>query len=496
MTTAMGPAGLAAARRFAARPVLHLIDGRWEESTSGETFPVYNPATGEVLTHAAAGGSAEIDRAVQAARRALAGPWGQMSAAERARILEAVARRVMAHKEELAYLETLDMGRPIKETAHGYIERVCHNFEFFARYAEQLEAQAFTNHQNYMFYVLREPVGVVGLITPWNFPLMLATWKIAPTLAAGNTCILKPAELTPLTATRLGELAMEAGLPPGVLNIVHGFGPSAAGEELTRHPGVNALSFTGETATGKAIYRNCASSLKKLSFELGGKGATLIFDDADLETAVRVADRAAFLNQGQVCLAGSRIYVQQGIYERFLERFVQRVRSLKVGDPLDPATEMGSLIGEEHCAKVTSYVAIGRSEKARLVTGGNRVAHLPGWFLEPTVFADADPGCRICNEEIFGPVVTVTPFRTEDEVVAWANATPYGLSASIITTKLATAHRMARRLQFGNIWINSWFVRDLRVPFGGMKQSGIGREGGIHSFDFYTEQKTVGLPVE
>lgn len=492
----MDPALQEWADRWIARGLRHLIGGEFVESASGRRFAVFNPATGEVMGWAAEGGAEEIGLAVAAARSAFAG-WSRMRAADRTRILQRWADLILRHKEQFVLLETLDVGRPVRENRVGYIERVAANITFFAELAEKMGNEAYHQHHHYLFYTQRDPVGVAGLITPWNLPLMLSTWKIGPALAAGNTCILKPAELTPVCCTRLAELAVEAGLPPGVFNVVHGFGPDSAGEALTRHPGVDLISFTGESGTGKAIMAAASGNLKRVSFELGGKGTNIVFADADLSQALEVALRAAFTNQGEVCLAGSRIFVQQPVYDRFVADLVQRVGQIRVGDPRAEETDMGPLISPEHWQKVRSYVEIGQAEGAKLLCGGHRPAGLErGNFLAPAVFADAQYKHRICQEEIFGPVVTVTPFRTEEEAVAWTNDTRYGLSAVVCSENIRRAHRVARQIQAGNIWINSWFVRDLRVPFGGFKESGIGREGGLHSFEFFTETKTIGLPLE
>lgn len=483
-----------------AQGLRHFIDGAFVDAYNGETFSAPNPATGGELTRVALGGAAEVDAAVKAARRAFSeGPWGRMTAKERGALLRRWAELVIEHREELDYLESADVGRPIRENRAGYIDRVAHNFTFFADLAEKLEAEAFVN-PGYLFYTNRQPVGIAGLITPWNMPLMLSTWKIGPALAAGNTVVLKPAELTPVTCTRLAELSVEAGLPPGVFNVVHGFGPESAGAAITTHPDVHLISFTGETGTGKAIAAAAAGTLKRVSFELGGKGNNIIFADADLEQALDISIRAAFTNQGQVCLAGSRIFVEAPLYDRFVAALVERVKAIRVGDPQDPETGMGPLISAEHLAKVKSYVAAGLEDGAELLTGGTAPAGLPahladGYFLAPTVFAARDPQIRIVQEEIFGPVVTVTPFTNEDDVIGIINAGRYGLSSVVQGKDSARLHRTAQRLQSGNVWINSWFVRDLRVPFGGMKDSGIGREGGTHSFDFYTEIQTIGLPT-
>lgn len=349
----------------------------------------------------------------------------------------------------------------------------------------------------YINYVLRSPVGVAGLITPWNVPLMLETWKIGPALAFGNTVVLKPAELTPLGAWRLAQIAHEAGLPRGVFNVVHGFGPDSAGAYLTEHPDVDLISFTGESTTGRAIMAAAARSLKRVSFELGGKGANIIFADADLDRAVQVSLRASFHNQGQICVAGSRLLVQRPVFDEFLAKFAAAARALRPGDPMDPETTLGALIAPEHLERVAGYIESARQSGATLLTGGDR-PELPapfnqGNFLNPTIIAEVKPEDRVCQEEIFGPVVTVLPFDSEDEAVAIANGVPYGLSAVVQTRDVGRAVRVSAALEAGTVWVNDFFVRDLRAPFGGMKKSGIGREGGVHSLEFLTEAKTVCL---
>jgi aminomuconate-semialdehyde/2-hydroxymuconate-6-semialdehyde dehydrogenase len=469
------------------------IGGRWEKAVSGRTFDSFNPATGEKLATIQEAAPEDVDRAVRAARRAFAeGPWPRMAVAERSRILNRIAEIILQRKEELARLETLDTGKSIRESLEVDIPRAAHNFQFFADFIKHSASECFPLDDRALSYVVRQPVGVAALITPWNLPLYLTTWKVAPCLAAGNTCVVKPAELTPLTAARLAEIGQEAGLPPGVLNVIQGFGPEAAGEALTRHPDVNLISFTGETTTGRAIMAAAAPTLKRLSFELGGKGAAILFADANLDEALPIAQRAAFQNQGEVCLAGSRLLVERSIFDEVLERMTAAAKNIRLGDPLDPATEMGSLISEEHWQKVSGYVELARREGAQILCGGGRPPHLArGNFFLPTVIAGLQPNSRVCREEIFGPVVTVLPFRTDEEAVAIANDTPYGLSAVVCTSNLQRAHHVAGQLECGTVWINCWLLRDLRAPFGGFKNSGMGREGGQYSLDFFTEAKTV-----
>jgi aminomuconate-semialdehyde/2-hydroxymuconate-6-semialdehyde dehydrogenase len=472
--------------------VQHFIGGKFVSSKNDETFDDINPATGEVIAKIASGGAADVDMAVAAAKEAFdKGPWQHMTLAERCAILKKIGDLILDYREVLAHAETRDTGKPLSESFDGDILRSAQNFHFFAEYAQAISEECFTVSENERHIVVREPLGVACLITPWNLPLYLSTWKIAPCLAMGNTCVLKPAEWTPFTAYLLGFIANEAGLPPGVLNVVHGFGANSAGEALTRHPHVSCISFTGETSTGKAIMAAASQTLKKVSFELGGKGATIIFDDADITEALQTAIRAAYRNQGQICLAGSRLFVQEGIYKRVLEELVPAVERIRVGDPFDRNTQMGAIISEEQLQKVEQYIAHGKKE-GKLLTGGERVKELShGYFLKPTVFSDLKFDSRCCQEEIFGPVLPVIPFKTEQEVIDMTNSTPYGLSASVWSSNVDTCHRLSQKIKTGIVWINCWFARDLRTPFGGQKSSGIGREGGRYGLDFFSELKTV-----
>jgi aminomuconate-semialdehyde/2-hydroxymuconate-6-semialdehyde dehydrogenase len=468
--------------------VRHLIDGEAVDSVDGATFDSVNPTTRAPWAQVALGSSAEVERAVAAARRAFDdGPWPRMSPDERARILHRVADLIEAHGDELAKLDTTDMGKPITQALGKDIPRSAHNFRFFADYQRFCEDERIPVATNHHVYTRYEPVGVAAAVSPWNFPLMLATWKVAPALAFGNTVVLKPAEQAPASCARLGELAVEAGLPPGVLNVVHGFGPAGAGEALTSHPGVDLVTFTGESATGRAIMRQAADGLKRLSFELGGKGANIVFADCDLDRALDWSIQAIFTNAGQVCLAGSRLYVERDVFDEFCSRFVERADAMVLGDPADPSTQIGPLASEEHWRKVRGYLDLAPAEGARVLTGGPA----DGWWIRPTVLVDVDPGMRVCREEIFGPVVTLQPFDDEDEAVRLANDTRYGLNAMVFTENVRRAHRVAGALQAGTVWVNCFFVRDLRAPFGGFKDSGIGREGGKHSREFFTEAKAV-----
>lgn len=470
----------------------HFINGEFQTSSTGETFETINPATDEVLATVSLGTAADIDRAVQAAKHAFdSGPWPRLSMKERCQILRRMGDLILERKELLARAESLDTGKPIAESLEGDIPRSALNFHFFADYAQAVNEECFSVNENERHIAVREPLGVAGLITPWNLPLYLATWKIAPCLAMGNTCVLKPAEWTPYTAFLLAEIAHDAGLPKGVLNVVQGFGKGGAGEALTRHPDVSCISFTGETGTGRAIMTAAADSLKKLSFELGGKGANVIFDDADYEEALSTAVRAAFRNQGQICLAGSRLFVQRDIYDRVVKDLTQKVQSIKVGDPLDPATQMGAIVSKEHLQKIETYLSLGKSE-GKLLCGGSRPKEMDkGNFLMPALFTGISHKSRFCQEEIFGPVLPIIAFADEAEAIELCNQTPYGLSASIWSSNIDRCHRVSREIKTGIVWVNCWFARDLRTPFGGQKQSGIGREGGRNSLEFFSEAKTI-----
>jgi aminomuconate-semialdehyde/2-hydroxymuconate-6-semialdehyde dehydrogenase len=387
------------------------------------------------------------------------------------------------------------MGKPIKDAKSKDVPRSAQNFRFFADWASQVGTSAWDQPAKGVFsFELREPLGVVGSISPWNFPLMLLTWKVAPALAFGCTVVAKPAEQSPITASILAEITQEAGMPPGVFNVVQGFGPESAGEAITRHPDVDAITFTGESATGRRIMEAASATLKKLSFEMGGKSANIVMADADLDAAVEGSLQGIFTNQGEVCLAGSRILVQRPVYDEFLARLVAGAEGWRVGNPLDETTQMGPLVSEEHLDKVMSYVALAEEEGAKLMTGGHRLGDgdlARGNYMAPTIFADADNTMRSCQEEIFGPVEMVMPFDEVDEAIALANQSRFGLAGMVWTTNLGTAHRVARGVRTGTMWVNCFFVRDLRNPFGGYKDSGMGREGGDYSYEFFTESKAV-----
>jgi aminomuconate-semialdehyde/2-hydroxymuconate-6-semialdehyde dehydrogenase len=435
-----------------------------------------------------------VDAAVAAAAAAFPA-WADTPAAERSRLLLAVADRIDAARDALAEAESADTGKPLKLAKAVDIPRAAANFRFFATAILHAHTEAYRTDGLALNYTLRQPRGVAGLISPWNLPLYLFTWKVAPALATGNTAVAKPSELTPMTAHMLTALCADAGLPPGVFNVVHGTG-SKAGAALVAHPDVPTISFTGGTKTGAAIAATAAPMFKKLALELGGKNPTVVFGDVNLDEALPTLVRSAFENQGQICLCGSRMFVEESLYPAFVERFVAAAKALKVGDPLDPSADQGAMISAAHFDKVMGYLRLAREEGGTVLCGGD-AAEPPnercrgGRFVRPTVIAGLSPDCRVNQEEIFGPVVTVTPFRTEADAVAWANCTPYGLSASVWTRDGARAHRVAERLHAGTVWVNSWLLRDLRVPFGGVKQSGVGREGGEEALRFFTEAKTV-----
>ena len=442
----------------------------------------------------AAGGATDVDRAVTAAATAFTdSPWPHLPARERAQILNRIADGIEARAARIAELETFDTGLPITQ-ARGQAARAAENFRFFADMTVTMHEDAF-NSRDQFGYVIRQPAGVAGLITPWNTPFMLATWKLAPALASGCPVVLKPAEWTPLSASLLPEITAEAGLPDGVFNLVHGIG-EVAGAALVAHPGVPRISFTGETGTGRTIMAAAAPHLAGLSMELGGKSPCVIFADADLDQAIDSALFGVFSLNGERCTAGSRILAERAIYDALVTRLASRAERIRVGDPADPRTEIGALVHPEHYTRVLGYVQAGLDEGARLVAGGSRPAHLPeGNYLAATVFADVEPSMRIFREEIFGPVVCVTPFGDEAEAIALANATDYGLAAYLWTGDLARAHRVAHAVEAGMTWINSHNVRDLRTPFGGVKASGLGREGGPHSLDFYSQARIVHIPL-
>ncbi len=470
------------------------VDGRLIEPQSGEYLDNFDPATGEVYSYVPDSDERDVEQAVAAADRAF-GEWSHTPVAERSRILLRIADLIEANGERLARAECVDTGKPLTLARTLDIPRAAANFRFFATAIVHFHSESHMTDDVALNYTLRQPRGVCGLISPWNLPLYLLTWKIAPALACGNTAVAKPSEITPMTAYLLATLCQEAGLRAGVLNIVHGRGASA-GDALVRHPAVRTLSFTGGTATGAAIARTAAPMFKKLALELGGKNPNIVFADAPMQEAVGQSVRAAFSNQGQVCLSGSRLFVERSAYATFLTDLVAKTRALRVGDPLEPQTDQGAVVSKAHHEKILRYIELAREEGGRILCGGRAATDLParcrsGYFVEPTVIADLPPQCRVNQEEIFGPVVAVMPFDSEDAVVEWANSTNYGLAASVWTKDLERAHRLAERIASGTVWINCWLVRDLRVPFGGMKSSGVGREGGLEALRFFTEPKNV-----
>jgi len=468
----------------------HFIGGVEVDSISGATFDVADPVTNKPYATAAAGQAEDIDRAVQAAHEAFTnGPWARMTNRQRANVLYAIADAVENQQERLAAMECFDTGLPIT-LAKGQARRAAENWRFFADQIVALHEDAYSVPGTQLNYVLRKPVGVAGLITPWNTPFMLESWKLAPAIASGCSVVLKPAEFTPLSASLWARIFSEAGLPDGVFNLVGGFGEEA-GQALVEHPRVPLISFTGETTTGSQIMRSAAPHLKGLSMELGGKSPVVIFDDADFEAALDSSLFGVFSLNGERCTAGSRILVQRSIYDRFCERFAERAKNIVVGPPDDPATEVGALVHPEHYERVTNYVETGKSE-AKLIAGGGRPEHLPeGNYLAPTVFADVGRDARIFQEEIFGPVVALTPFDTEKEALSLANDVQYGLAGYVWTNDLKRGHRVAGSIEAGMVWLNSHNIRDLRTPFGGIKSSGIGSEGGHRSIDFYTTEQIV-----
>lgn len=475
---------------------LHFINGQFVSSQSGRIFQNINPAMEEVIGTVAEGGNQEVEYAVAAAQRALSGSWSKKTLQERSYILRRIGDLILARKDELALLESLDTGKPLSLAKAIDIPRAAHNFHFYADYMIGLANEAYQQDDIAFHYSHRRPVGVVGIIKPWNLPLLLLTWKLAPCLAMGNTAIIKPSEWTPMTATVLMEICKEAGVPDGVVNLVHGFGPDSVGEAISKHPDVNAISFIGEPKTGSAIMKSAADSLKKLSFELGGKNPNIIFADADLDEVIETTIKSSFINQGEVCLCGSRIYVERPIFDQFLAKFINATKELKVGNPIQEETDIGALISKEHYENVTNYLEIARQDGGMILTGGKRPENLEkGYFLEPTIITGLERTSKCVREEIFGPVVMVTPFDMEEEVIMQANDTHYGLSATIWTSDVKRAHRVAQSIQAGVIWVNTWFLRDLRTPFGGMKQSGIGRTGGNHSIEFFSEVSNITIKL-
>jgi aminomuconate-semialdehyde/2-hydroxymuconate-6-semialdehyde dehydrogenase len=474
--------------------IANYIGGRHVGPISGKYLPNIEPATGQVYGELPDSDGRDVDAAVAAALEAFP-RWSRTPVAERSRLLLDIAGRIEANLDRLAQAEAIDSGKPLRLARSVDIPRAASNFRFFATAIVHFHSEAYRTDQLALNYTLRQPRGVAGLISPWNLPLYLFSWKIAPALATGNTVVAKPSELTPMTAYMLTELCQQAGLPPGVFNVVHGLG-NKAGAALTAHPRVPTISFTGGTVTGAEIARTAGPMFKKIALELGGKNPNIVFADADLDAVLPTSIRSSFENQGEICLCGSRIFVEASIYPAFVERFTTAAAKLKVGDPLEASTDQGALISARHHAKVMSYIQLAKEEGGRTLCGGVTPSGLPdrcksGYFIQPTVIVDLPADCRVNREEIFGPVVTITPFENEAEVIRYANATPYGLSASLWTRDLNRAHQLAEKIESGTVWVNCWLLRDLRVPFGGMKQSGVGREGGEEALRFFTEPKTV-----
>ena len=472
---------------------LHFIDGQFVESLNKKTFNNVNPVTEEVYATVAEGGAEEIDLAVKAAKRAFKeGPWGKMSTQERSKIIRKIGDILEERQEEIAQLESIDTGKHLKFSRHVDAPRAAANFHFFADFMLSVGTEAFQDEvHGAINYGFRRPIGVVGLIQPWNLPLFLLTWKLAPALAAGCTVVIKPSELTPMTATKLMEIIKEAGVPDGVVNLVHGFG-AGAGSAINKHPDIAGIGFIGQVSTGARIMQEAAPTLKKLSFELGGKNPNIIFADVDIDEVVDGTIRSSFTNQGEVCVCGENIFVERSVYAEFVEKLAAKTRELKVGNPFDMDNDQGALVAKVHYDKVMSYLKVAEEEGGTFVTGGKSPEGLDkGYFVEPTIITGLDSTSRIAREEIFGPVVAVIPFDTEEEVIEIINDTRMGLSNTIWTNDVRRAHRVAQSIESGLSYINCWFVRDLRTPFGGTKDSGLGRVGGVHSWEFYTELTNI-----
>lgn len=482
-----------------AKTFRHFIDGAFVESASGKSFENRSPFDGSLVGQVSEGGRAEVDAAVAAARAALDGPWGKITLDERSDLIRAVADGITKRFDNFVEAEMADTGQPRSMMAHAFIPRAAANFKVFADVVKSVATETFQtatpDGAGAINYSIRKPKGVIGVISPWNSPLLLMTWKVAPALACGNAVVVKPSEETPGTATLLGEVMNDVGIPKGIYNVVHGFGPDSVGAFLTEHPGVNAITFTGETRTGTAIMKAAAEGLRDVSFELGGKNSAIVFADADLDAAIEGTMRSVFLNCGQVCLGTERVLVERPLFDRFVAELKVAAEALRPGHPNDKATSFGPLISREHQQKVLSYYDRARQDGATIVTGGG-IPDMPselsgGAWVQPTIWTGLPDDSAVIHDEIFGPCCHVRPFDTEGEAVALANNTQYGLSTTIWTRDLSRAHRVAANVDVGITWVNSWFLRDLRTPFGGSKQSGIGREGGGHSLEFYTELRNI-----
>lgn len=477
----------------------HFIDGEFTSGDSGKTFNKYSPVDNSLIATISEAGRSEVDAAVSAARVALKGEWGRLTLEQRTDLLHGVASEITRRFDDFVEAEMADTGQPHHVMSHAFIPRGAANFKVFADVVKNVAAESFQtptpDGRSALNYAIRVPKGVIGVICPWNAPFLLMTWKVGPALACGNTVVVKPSEETPWTATLLGEVMNSVGIPKGVYNVVHGFGPDSAGQYLTEHSGIDAITFTGETRTGTAIMKAASEGMRDVSFELGGKNAGIVFADCDFEAAIDGIFRSSFLNTGQVCLGTERVYVERSIFDKFVQALKQKVETVKYGRPEDRGTNYGPLISQEHRKKVLSYYAKAREEGATVITGGG-IPELPaelrgGAWVQPTIWTGLSDDATVVKEEIFGPCCHIRPFDSEDEVVNLANDTQYGLSTTIWTRDLARAHRVAARVEVGITWVNSWFLRDLRTPFGGSKQSGIGREGGVHSLEFYTETRNI-----
>lgn len=481
------------------KPGQLLINGKWQKATMGKTFSTTNPATEEVITQIQEADNGDVDLAVRAARAAFdEGPWPAMSPADRGKILFKIADLLEKYIDDVAMIETLDCGKPLWQTQSVEIPLSAETFRYYAGWTTKIAGETLPVHGNHLNYIMREPIGVVAAIPPWNYPLLLASWKVAPALAAGNTVVLKPSSQTPLSAIRLAEIAQEAGLPDGVLNLVTGPG-STVGMALVRHPGVDKVAFTGETTTGRTIMKECAATMKRLSLELGGKSPSVVFADADLELAAAGVFNSIYFNKGESCAAGSRLLVEKSVHEKLMSMLVERVKKTSVGDPLDANTWMGPVISKSQLDKILQYVEIGKKEGAKLAAGGERVkvGTGKGYYIQPTLFDQVRNTMRIAQEEVFGPFLSVIPFTNADDVVALANGTPYGLAANVFTRDVKKAHTMARKIRSGTVWINPPYAMfDPASPFGGYKQSGFGRELGPEALQEYTQVKSVWVNLD